>query len=115
MAPKGSQRIVKKVVAENRKARFNYEIIDTYEAGLMLMGTEVKALRDGKVGAVEIEFPLAKGVAEFVHPYYSGWGSPRLVLDEKHPTWKTDDWRATAWVGNESVGLACSRRRPARV
>ena len=29
MAPKGSQRIVKKVVAENRKARFNYEIIDT--------------------------------------------------------------------------------------
>ena len=53
MAPKGSQRIVKKVVAENRKARFNYEIIDTYEAGLMLMGTEVKALRDGKANIAE--------------------------------------------------------------
>ena len=53
MAPKGSQRIVKKVVAENRKARFNYEIIDTYEAGLVLKGTEVKSLREGKANIAE--------------------------------------------------------------
>lgn len=54
MAPKPSQqRIVKKVVAENRKARFNYEIIDTYEAGIMLMGTEVKSLREGKANIAE--------------------------------------------------------------
>ncbi|KAA0698163.1 SsrA-binding protein SmpB [Neorhizobium sp. P12A] len=53
MAPKGSQRVVKKIVAENRKARFNYEIIDTYEAGLMLMGTEVKSLREGKANIAE--------------------------------------------------------------
>ena len=53
MAPKGSQRVVNKVVAENRKARFNYEIIDTYEAGLVLMGTEVKALREGKANIAE--------------------------------------------------------------
>ena len=53
MAPKGSQRVVKKVVAENRKARFNYEIIDTYEAGLMLTGTEVKSLREGKANIAE--------------------------------------------------------------
>ncbi|KRB50238.1 SsrA-binding protein [Rhizobium sp. Root708] len=53
MAPKGSQRVVKKVVAENRKARFNYEIIDTYEAGLVLMGTEVKSLREGKANIAE--------------------------------------------------------------
>ncbi|QND42127.1 SsrA-binding protein SmpB [Rhizobium leguminosarum bv. viciae] len=52
MAPKGSQRVVNKVVAENRKARFNYEIIDTYE-GLVLMGTEVKALREGKANIAE--------------------------------------------------------------
>jgi len=37
-----------RVVADNRKARFNYEIIDTYEAGIALTGTEVKALRTGK-------------------------------------------------------------------
>jgi SsrA-binding protein len=51
--PQGSQRVVNKVVAENRKARFNYEIIDTYEAGLVLMGTEVKALREGKANIAE--------------------------------------------------------------
>ena len=53
MAPKGSQRVVKKIVAENRKARFNYEIIDTYEAGLVLKGTEVKSLREGKANIAE--------------------------------------------------------------
>ncbi|NKM53277.1 SsrA-binding protein SmpB [Rhizobium anhuiense] len=53
MAPKGSQRVVNKVVAENRKARFNYDIIDTYEAGLVLMGTEVKSLREGKANIAE--------------------------------------------------------------
>ena len=36
-----------KIVAENRKARFDYTIIDTYEAGMQLMGTEVKSLRNG--------------------------------------------------------------------
>lgn len=53
MAPKGSQRVVNKVVAENRKARFNYEIVDTYEAGLVLTGTEVKSLRNGKANIAE--------------------------------------------------------------
>ena len=53
MAPKGSERLVKKVVADNRKARFNYEIVDTYEAGLVLTGTEVKSLRDGKANIAE--------------------------------------------------------------
>ena len=42
--PKGAYR----VVADNRKARFNYEILETYEAGIALTGTEVKSLRGGK-------------------------------------------------------------------
>ena len=37
-----------KIITVNRKARHDYEIIDTYEAGLVLLGTEVKALRAGK-------------------------------------------------------------------
>jgi SsrA-binding protein len=48
--PKESGR---KVVATNRKARHNYNIIDTYEAGLVLMGTEVKSLREGRASLVE--------------------------------------------------------------
>lgn len=43
----------RKVVAENRKARFNYEIVDTFEAGLVLTGTEVKSLREGKANIAE--------------------------------------------------------------
>ena len=35
-----------KVVADNRRARFDYEIGETFEAGLMLTGTEVKSLQD---------------------------------------------------------------------
>ncbi|MHC5653899.1 SsrA-binding protein SmpB [Stappia sp.] len=38
----------RKIIADNRKARFNFEIEDTLEAGIALTGTEVKALRLGK-------------------------------------------------------------------
>jgi len=38
----------KKIVTENRKARYNYFIEDTYEAGMVLVGTEVKSLRIGR-------------------------------------------------------------------
>jgi len=37
-----------KLVADNRKARFHYELLDTFEAGIVLVGTEVKSLRLGK-------------------------------------------------------------------
>ena len=46
MAEKNERPI--KVVAENRKARFNYAIEDTIEAGIALTGTEVKSIRSGK-------------------------------------------------------------------
>lgn len=42
-----------KVVAENRRARHEYFITETVEAGLMLTGTEVKALREGKANIAE--------------------------------------------------------------
>ena len=38
-----------KIIAKNKKAWHNYEIQDTWEAGLVLLGTEVKALRNGRV------------------------------------------------------------------
>ncbi|MCP3054800.1 SsrA-binding protein SmpB [Aurantimonas marianensis] len=41
------------VAAENRKARYNYEILDTLEAGLALTGTEVKSLRAGRASIAE--------------------------------------------------------------
>jgi SsrA-binding protein len=42
-----------KVVSENRKARFNYEIGDKFEAGIVLTGSEVKSLRTGKATIAE--------------------------------------------------------------
>ncbi len=42
-----------KIAADNRRARFNYEIGDAYEAGLALTGTEVKSLRNGKATIAE--------------------------------------------------------------
>src|SRR6202022_2353757 len=36
-------------VAQNRKARHDYDILDTFEAGMVLVGSEVKSLREGKV------------------------------------------------------------------
>jgi SsrA-binding protein len=43
----------RKVVASNRKARHDYAIIDTYEAGMALTGTEVKSLRMGRASLVD--------------------------------------------------------------
>ena len=50
MAPK---RESGKLVAENRRARYNYEIEDTIEAGIILTGSEVKSLRVGKANIAE--------------------------------------------------------------
>lgn len=51
MAAKTERKI--KVVADNRKARFNYEIGEVFEAGIALTGTEVKSLRSGKATIAE--------------------------------------------------------------
>ncbi|AZO06142.1 MAG: SsrA-binding protein SmpB [Mesorhizobium sp.] len=42
-----------RTVAENRKARFSYEVLDTIETGLVLTGTEVKSLRQGQANIQE--------------------------------------------------------------
>ncbi|MGB0908600.1 MAG: SsrA-binding protein SmpB [Maricaulaceae bacterium] len=42
-----------KLIAENKRARFDYAIEDTFEAGIMLVGTEVKALREGRANIAE--------------------------------------------------------------
>ena len=51
MAPKNDPS--RRVVAENRRARFDYELGEDIEAGLALMGTEVKSLRGGKASLAE--------------------------------------------------------------
>lgn len=43
----------RKVIASNRKARHNYTVLDVFEAGVVLVGTEVKSLREGKASLVD--------------------------------------------------------------
>lgn len=43
----------RKVIAQNRRARHDYTILDTYEAGVALMGTEVKSLREGRASMAD--------------------------------------------------------------
>ncbi len=48
-------------IAKNRKARREYEILDTFECGLVLRGSEVKSLRDGKVQLAEAFARVVRG------------------------------------------------------
>ena len=50
---------------ENRKARFNYEIAETYEAGIELFGYEVKSLRKGQ-GSLDGAYALVRGGEAFL-------------------------------------------------
>jgi SsrA-binding protein len=50
---KKSALVTSGAVAENRRARYDYEILDTLEAGIVLTGTEVKSLRQGKAQITE--------------------------------------------------------------
>jgi SsrA-binding protein len=53
----------RKLIAQNRRARYDYTILDTYEAGLVLQGTEVKALRDGRANITEAYATIENGEA----------------------------------------------------
>ena len=50
-----------KIVAQNKKARFEYEILEKYEAGIVLQGSEVKALRNGRVNINDAYCRFIKG------------------------------------------------------
>ena len=64
-----------KVVAQNRRARYDYEILDTFEAGMMLTGPEVKSCRMGHInlGGSYVSFqygaPVLKGAGISKYPY----------------------------------------------
>ncbi len=49
MTARSAREAAQQVVAENRKAAYDYHLLDTYEAGVVLLGTEVKSIREGRV------------------------------------------------------------------
>lgn len=58
-----------RTIADNKKARFNFEIIDTFEAGIVLKGTEVKSLRSGRSNIGE-SYAAAQGSDLYLYNAY---------------------------------------------
>lgn len=73
MAKKSADTEGVKVIASNRRARFDYEILDTYEAGVVLEGSEVKSARDGKAQLKDSFAHIRDGeiflVGSYIGPY----------------------------------------------
>jgi SsrA-binding protein len=60
-----------RVLAENRQARFNYEILETYEVGIELLGTEVKSIKAGKANLRDAYGIVRKGEIMMLNMYIS--------------------------------------------
>ena len=83
-----------KIVAENRKARRDYFIVDQYEAGMVLLGTEVKSLRLGRANLKDSYARIKDGevfvyqlhIAPYPFAYYDNHDPlrPRKLLLHKH-------------------------------
>ncbi len=75
-----------KIVSDNRRARYNYEIGDTYEAGLVLTGTEVKSLRTGKATIAESYASAEKGELFLINATIPEYGAGnRFNHEPKRP------------------------------
>jgi len=83
-----------KLIASNRKAKFNYHLFDKFEAGIVLLGSEVKAIREGNVNIKESYirffnkelFIIGMYIGEYTHGGYSNHSPNRdrkLLLKSK--------------------------------
>ena len=78
--------LVTGTVAENRRARFDYEILDTLEAGIMLTGTEVKSLRTGKAQITESYASPERGELWLINAFIPEYlQANRFNHEEKRP------------------------------
>ncbi len=76
----------RKVIATNRRARHNYAILETYEAGVALVGTEVKSLREGKASLVDAYATVDDGEV---------WLRGLHIPEYGHGTWTNHSPRRT--------------------
>lgn len=91
---KNSQATKGRVVIKNRRARFDYEILDTYTAGIVLQGSEIKSIRQGKASLVDSFCIVDRGevwakniyIAEYFFASYNNHDTRRdrkLLLHKK--------------------------------
>jgi SsrA-binding protein len=71
-----------RIIAENRKAHHDYHLLETFEAGMALAGTEVKAIREGRVNLRD-SFARVDGGEVYVHNVHIGAYSSRGYADHE--------------------------------
>lgn len=72
-----------KLVAENRRARYDYAIEDTVECGLVLMGSEVKSLREGSANITESYANIEEGELWLINAYISLYAQAKTFGHEE--------------------------------
>lgn len=91
---KGGKNKAQRIRIKNRRATFDYEIIDTYTAGIALTGTEIKSIREGKASLVDTFCFIYNGevwvknmyIAEYAQGSYNNHATRRdrkLLLNKK--------------------------------
>ena len=82
----GGKRGSKQIIATNRKARHNYSILETFEAGVALQGTEVKSLREGHASLADAFATVDDGEV---------WLRNLHIPEYQHGSWTNHDPRRT--------------------
>lgn len=71
-----------KIIAKNKKAFFNYEILGSYEAGISLLGSEVKSIREGKISLKESYAEIKGGEVFLVNCHISPYEAANIFNHE---------------------------------
>jgi SsrA-binding protein len=79
---KAERKKAERIIAENRKASHDYHLLENFEAGLVLVGTEVKAIREGRV-TLRDSFARIEGGELFVQGVHIGSYSSRGYADHE--------------------------------
>jgi SsrA-binding protein len=67
-----------KIVAKNKKAYYNYEILESYEAGISLVGSEVKSIREGKISLKESYAEIKAGEIFLISCHISPYAAANI-------------------------------------
>ena len=98
------------IAAQNRKARYNYFFIEVFEAGIQLMGSEIKSLRDGRVDISESFAREENNEIFLINSYFSKYAnSSYMNHDESRPRklllHKREIKRISGKINKESLTL----------
>jgi SsrA-binding protein len=83
MADKPATDSGSRVIADNRKAFYDYHVLDTWEAGVVLLGTEVKAIREGRVNLRDSYAKLQDGEVWLMNVHVSPYSHTGSAFHEE--------------------------------